>query len=349
MDHLQHLASCSSRRNERGVALILVVFIVSLATILVVNLAYSTYIGSRLNVAAQRSLQAEYLLKSALNLAMVLIQADVTPEDSPDDLWQFFKSGVAIPPEWIGLTEPNVSVQLEVRPEGCKIPLRQLVPSQGTPDLRWRRVLTQLFKDELKFDDDNEKDPTGLCPSDHCGSEQMVANLIDYMDTDSESYDDGPYRGIEKDLPKGYFPNQSLQRTEELASIPGFTPARVQKLLPLVSANRVVSVNINCAPELVVRALHPNLSDQNVQDILAFRQDAERGPFRGGGLSSQLQELSIDADVANDIVLLIQAQSDLFQVVSKVEYATSVYFLRAILQKDSAPGVLPKVVSLELF
>ena len=336
----------SCQGHQKGVALILIVFIIALASIIVLNLAYSTFIGSRLNLAAERSLQAEYLLKSALNFAVVLIRADTSSEDSPDDLWYVFRNGVSIPAEWLELNEPNLTVQLEIRAEGAKLPIRELVPTQGAPSPKWLPIFTRLFKDILQFDKDEEEDRSGLCPQPNCSPEQMIANLIDYIDADNEPFDDGPYKGIEKE---GLFPNKRLLRTEELASVPGFTPGRVQRLLPLISAAMFSQVNINSAPREVLLAIDSDLTDQNVEDIRAFREDKERGPFRTDSLQSQMSVIGIDQDIVTRIVSLLTERSDLFQVVAKVDYATSKYFLRALVRRDPTPGAMPYVISMELF
>ena len=343
----------SHRRRQTGVALILVVFIIALAGIIVVNLAHSTFISARLNSSTERGLQAEYLLKSALNLARFLIMLDTTAADRPDDPWAYFRNGIEIPPEWIGISQPNLRVKLEIRPEGAKIPLRALVSPSGMVDRKWRRVLTTLFKDVLKFDEDKEEDHTGFYPGEHFSSEQMVANLIDYIDADSESYEDPEYpgKGREKDeVLQNIFPNREIMRSEELAGIPGFTPARVQKLLPLVTAQRVWKVNINAAPESVLKSLHPNITDDNVRKMVDFRENKEQGPFEdGGGLYNQLESVGLDQAVISDIASLVQGKGDLFQVIAKVDYLTSSYFLRAFVQRQSALGGLPQILSVELY
>ena len=63
--------------SQKGVALLLVVFILALATIIIVNLTYSTMISSQQNTNMQRATQAEYLLKSMESLAIVLLKNDM--------------------------------------------------------------------------------------------------------------------------------------------------------------------------------------------------------------------------------------------------------------------------------
>ena len=347
-----HIRNQKASGKDSGVALILVIFVVALATILVVNLTYSSYLGGRLNKSAERSLQAEYLLKSALNLARLLIQSDPTPEDSINDPWATFKDGVAIPSTLLGITEPNLRIELEIRPENTKLSLRPLRPTLS-PNPKTRDIFLRLFR-SLGFDTDKELDQTGLVREKEFDSPRMVANLIDYMDDGSESLDDGDFQGVETQFgTKEVFPNKELSRLGELSGIPGFTPLRVQKLLPFITTARDsgTQVNINFAPREVLKALSSSISDGQVDSIIQFR-DGPDGPFKSGGnLPGQIENAVNDATLASEISSLVTDRGDLYQVIAKVDYETSVFFLRAlILARGRGPGAaLPEIQTLELY
>ena len=339
-------------KNDRGVALMLVVFMVALATILVMSVASSSYLGSRRELASARALQAEYLLKSALNIAIALIKEDTSPEDGfQDPTWGPFVNGRAIPGELLELPQPNIQIELEIRPEETKIPIKTLLPSSlsGGPDPIWRGVLTRLFQN-LGFDEDKEQDHTGLFPQRVFGAEEMVANLVDYMDRDNESYQDanGAFAsGIEGELPADTFPNQQIKRVGEIANIPGFTPARVQRLLPLLTGfGDGRRVNINLAPKVVLKSLSAGMSDQNVEDIIAFRM-SEQGPFTLHNKTTELAALLGDT-LSNEVNSYLDVEAKWFQIIAKVDYGTSTFFLRGYVQ-ETQTGQLPIVRSTELF
>src|SRR5690606_1481215 len=127
------------------------------ASIIVVNLAYSTDLSGRRNAIVERSLQAEYLLKSSANLARAFLEEDDTPEDSGKDGWGKFGNGIEVPPELLEISEPNLRLSLEIRPEDAKIKLSQILPiSSGDADPRWRGVILRLFR-SLGFDDDSSE------------------------------------------------------------------------------------------------------------------------------------------------------------------------------------------------
>ncbi|RIL12544.1 MAG: hypothetical protein DCC75_00280 [Proteobacteria bacterium] len=337
-----------SRRSQSGVALLLVVFLVALASVLVLDLAYSTFLGGRLSASAERQLQAEYLLKSALNISRVLLREDKTIEDSPKDDWGIFKDGLAVPAEWLGLTQPNIQVQLEIRPEDTKFPLRQLVPSGSAPNTKWVSSLYRLFQ-QMDFDNDKEADPSGPFKGKHFESRELIGNLLDYMDYDKESYSDGTYSGLEGQLPDGTFPNLPIQRVGELSVIPGFTAERIRRLYPFITARTTNSINLNFAPKAVLKALHADLSDASIDEIASFR-DSEDGPFTQAQWTSQIANF-VSSDILDGpdgIRIMLSPASRQFQVISKIDYGTSTYFMQALIEKGS-PRELPKIRAFELY
>jgi len=347
-DRLPGMATLERVRREHGVALILVLFVVSLASVLVISLAWSTHLGSRLNSFSERGFQAEYILKSAISFARVMIQIDKTPADGEQDLWGRFINGIELPPALLGITEPNIRVALEIRPEEAKIPLRALVPvASGPPDEKWRNLLLRFFQ-QLKFDEDNEPDHTGLFPDRIFTAGELVATLVDYMDQDSESYaGEGFAAGSEGELPKDTYANQRMARVGELSAIPGFTPGRVRRLTPFVTVFGNNRININIAPEAVLLALHPAITADQVKQIVAFRASDE-GPFTDQNMNEKLTEIIGDDSVYSQIATMISVRGVWFQVLAKVDYGGSTFFMRAYISRNNLND-LPEIRSVELF
>ncbi len=263
-----------------------------------------------------------------------------------------FLNGVAVPPALLGISENNVRLELEIRPEDSKLPIGALLPPGfTTPDAKWRSAFESLFQNPpLDFDNDKEEDQTGLFPNRHFNSNELVSNLIDYMDPDS----DPTINGIEGDpaLPEDAFPNQPIQRIGELSTIPGFSPTRTRRLIPYVSGvgsigGTINRVNINLAPSIVIKSLRTSIEDDMVTQILAFR-GGEEGPFTDQNYTTKLTEILGDSTLFNDIANLISVRSRCFQVIAKVDYGTAIYFMRAYLIKQNA-GELPEIKSVELF
>lgn len=333
---------------ERGVALIMVIFMIAIASALLVSLTSSTYTSMRLNRAAEQRIKAEYILKSAVNLAQVLIKSDTTQyDDRNQDVWMRFVDGAEVPGELVGISEPNVRVSLLIASEKGKIPLLSLVNLSGA-DQSWRDVLVALFQN-LGFDKPLTVDQSNSASSQkNYSSTQMVANLIDYLDTDKNSYSASGFQaqGCEGELPTGEeFRNDGSMEslTSELGSIPGFTPSRIQDLLPFVSLRSKDSININAAPEQVLQALiqglDPSASADQAGKLIACRDPANGGPFNQS-YGSQITAC-IDPNVATLIKPKLVAQGDIFSIIAKVDYGLNTFMASATLKASN--GRLPTI------
>lgn len=331
----------------------LVIFMVALASIILVALTDSTYVAMRLNSATQRRVKAEAILKSVVNVAQVLIKNDTTQYDSPkEDAWMHFKDGQEIPGAMIGLKEPNVRVSMQISSAGGKFGLLTLLnSSDGQPNRTQVDTLARLFK-VLGFDqpDRASKNVGSTPPQQMVDSKQMVVNLVDYLDDNTQSADIQNYpRGIEDSLPQGKeFRNERVidSLVGELSGIPGFTPERIQRMYNYVSLGRVQQINLNAAEEPVIQALNEQLDAQTAQRIMQFREPSGGGPFTTE-MRQQLDSL-IGQDLSSRISPLVAAKGSIFDVIAKVEYGTSSYMATAIL-RDQGPGRLPKIESLQIY
>lgn len=339
-----------AENQEQGVALIMVIFMVVLCSAILVSLSDSTYTAMRVNRTTEQRVKAEYIMKSAVNFARVLIQNDSTQFDDPSrDDWMQFQEGREVPGALIGIAEPNVRISLLIAPENAKIPLVEVVQSAGV-DTGWRDVLVSLFRD-LGFDTaPTNPDPAGGTPSRAYSSTDMVANLIDYLDSDQVSYSDSGFQGIESDLPQGTeFPNsgriESLQ--SELTSIPGFTPLRVQQLIPYISIHRKAQININAAPRRVLRALIEGLDPNTAggtavteaDKLISCREPANGGPYNES-FRSQMNAC-ITPSTADRIKPKLTNKANIFSVITKVEYGETSFFSSAYLEEKN--GRLPEI------
>ena len=343
--------------RERGVALILVTFIVALATIIVVSLTYNTYMAARSNMVAERSLQAEYLLKSLLNFARVLIKEDTTEESSAKDPWGRFAGGQNLEPSLLGFDIPGLQMQLEINAEDAKVPVPALMLTtvNSDPDLKWRNVIECLFRD-LGFDNDQQeiwkqKPFEGR----FFNAQQMTANLIDYMDPNSESYEvQGFEKGVEGELnekDQDIFRNSAMLELDELAKIPGFTPSRLRKVLPYMTTHGAKTrVNVNLAPRRILKCLNSGMTEAAADKIIAFRESAE-GPFTRENIAAEMQKI-LDESTWSAISLMVNAgpqnESPHFQVLAKVDYGAATFFMRAYVYRWNA-GELPVIYSVEIF
>lgn len=333
--------------RERGIALILVTFIVALASIIVVSVVQSTYLGSRMNAVVERSLTAEYLLKSTLNVAIALLQTDPDYQtDGFKDIWAKFADGLPIPPNLLGITDPSIRVALEIAPENRKLKFINLVNSSGIPDVRYRDMLVTLFRQpNLDFDNDKQVMKAGPLKGQFFDAEQTVAALIDYQDPDDVSYTaTGFAQGIEANVKKGVFANKLIDRIPELYSVPGFTPTRIRKLSQFITIYDGGAININFADPELIYSLSPQIGPQEFAQIKGYRE-SDQGPFTA---SDGKMRAIIGDTLYNQIKPQFDYASKWFQIVGEVDYGPKAYFMRAIVYRQT-PGTPLNISSLEFF
>lgn len=342
-----HHSTTARHLSEAGVALFLVVAVIALTSIVVLNLTYTTTLENRSNRSVEQALQAEYLLKSALNLARTLIHFDQTPNiDGKQDIWADgilpFTSGATIPNQLLGVTDPGVRIQMMIQPVDSKIPIQH-------PGGVFRDVLQRLF-DELGFDNDGEVDHTGLMPGKILDSKEMVAALIDYIDNETPpvSYNKDGYQGIESQLgDKSPCRNDGkIRRVGELTVIPGYTPARMQLISKYTRVRGSQKININLAPEIVLRVLDPDLTEPEIESILAYRETNSFGDQYAQLADDLKANTSVSQSNQTKLVNFLDMNSSYFYVIAKVEYSSSAFFMIAYVTQGTA-SELPKVDSIE--
>ena len=334
---------CSIQRPQRGVALLMVVFMIALASALLISLTDSTYVAMRLNSAAEHRIKAEYILKSAVSVAQVLLKTDITSYDDPQqDAWMAFADGREVPGDMLGLTEPNIRVTLMIASKSGKIPLAMVWQASNPTATTWRDIVTALFR-ILGFDTPAPNTNTSSSAP-FVNAEEMVANLIDYLDLDQTNYQQNGFAsGVEANLPDDVqFRNGGTidSLASELASIPGFTPGRIQKILPFVyvSIKSVREVNLNAAPYEVVAAMTDSTS---AVQLLAYRQN--QGPFKN--VVSDLQNCGVT--ITGPRSGIFSVSGTLYEVIAKVEYGTAAFMASAEL--SGASGKLPTITNFQVY
>lgn len=330
-------------------ALIMIVFMIALASAILVSLTDSTYVAMRLNGAAEQRIKAEYILKSAVNVAQVLIKSDITTFDDPtQDAWMIFADGREIPGDILAIPEPNIRVSLLITSANAKIPILKIYSTSGGVEQNWKAIILRLFV-QLGFD---QPIPMNQAPdgSPLPEAKQLVANLIDYLDTDEDNFpgDTLVSPGIEETLPNGQkFPNSGAMDSlaNELPSIPGFSAGRIQRLLPYVTTIRTSRINVNAAPIEILSAV---LTDPSG----AASIEQCRNPASGGTpIQSPSTDLSGSGRCAvNDTnTTLFAGQGEWYEVIAKVEYGTAMFMASAVLDNKSGGGRLPKIDSFQMY
>ena len=270
------------RKNQNGMALLLVLVIITLLTSLLMELSYSTLVDQRLTETFRDSTKAYYLAKGGIAAGRMLLKADKNDYDSTDELWH---TGIINYPVGQG------AVSVAITDLDGKLAINELVNGNNPQTVvvdRFYRLFSSLEIEHLA-------DPA-----------ELVAALIDWLDSGSQNYQliqtdglDIPVSGAEDDyyqgLANGYScKNGPLESMDELLLVKGFSQEVVNIVAPYLTVNGSNKININTASDKVLLSLSSQLDEQAIEAILEHRQD---GPIE------KITELeSLLADEAYSIV-----------------------------------------------
>ena len=293
--------------DERGLALLITLFVVALVTVLVVDYHFDATVELELAANYASDVQAYSLAMAGVNFARVLLQQDDAEVDGPDELWfQLGQVPLCLPPEQLlamaeaaaseaqaALTPetlPEVGqsaqacIRLRITDEAAKLPINALMPppspENAAPDRDWRLIFEAFFG---RFGIEQEK----------------LEALLDWLDADTvprlHGAEDGYYQSLEHPYTAQHGPMRVLGElrlvrgfdAETLAKLfPGLTPEALADVdldsNPYLTAygDRQAKVNLNTADAEVLRALFAGLLegaatvDELVEEVLVRRQEA---------------------------------------------------------------------------
>ncbi|HXG21453.1 MAG TPA: type II secretion system minor pseudopilin GspK [Methylomirabilota bacterium] len=297
---------------ERGAALVIVLLAITLLTVLVVEFAYSTQIDQHLAHNAARSLQAAYLARSGVNLALLALKQDaqVSSIDALNEEW-----ARALPPLPVG----EGVVTIRVTDEQGKLNLNALRNSNGTINMQWRQTAERLFM--LRGVELSLLDP-----------------VLDWLDAD----DFPEPRGAEKNYYLGLTPaytarNGAFLTLGELGRVAGLTPAiraRLDEVVTVLpeSAN---TINENTAPRDVLAALFPSVEAKRLDAFMAARID-----MPSHGRNDLRERLGLPPRTQEEGVNLTNPRSEFFSIAAVATIGTVSQLLRVTVHRR-AGEVIP--------
>lgn len=287
------------RKNQKGVALLLTMFMTMMITYLVMEIIYDSSVEYSVNSQAVSRLKAYYAAKSGLEISLVRIKlygqiqkqlGSQIPADKRkllDMIWQFpFSWPPMIPEEASGVDKDLVQDKVKestmdssyvtsISEEGSKIDLNDLVsPSKGLREIT-KKLLLQTFEG-LRQNDEN-----WARANEDLRAEEIVNNIIDWVDADQISLNGGDERQNYAHLPadKPLPPNRGFRTIDELRMVHGVDEVVYNALKDRVTIYGMRAINPNHAPADVLKALDPSINDEIVTKIMARRNDPEQKPF----------------------------------------------------------------------
>jgi general secretion pathway protein K len=295
--------------GQTGAALITTLLAVTLLTVAVVEFAYSSQVDYHLARNALTALQANYLARSGVNLAVLVLKRDsrsASGIDSLQDEW-----ARPLPPLPVG----NGMVEIRVTDEQGKLNLNALRNTSGTINRTWREVAERLFI--LR----------GVEPS-------ALEPLLDWLDADDFPEPRGAESNYYAQLSPPYTPANGLLLTlGELGRVEGFSVALRTQLATVVTVlpSNMTLINANTAPVEVLAALFPMVDHQTLEMFLASRLEA---PVHG--VNEFRDRLGFDPKVQLDTLRLITVRSEYFAITTLATIDPVVQGLSVMVQRRSA-------------
>jgi len=240
-------------RQEKGMALLLVLALTALLSALVVQIAFNSYVDLRLVETFRDQTRAQYIARGGIEVGRYLLSSDTNDYDGATEPW-----AQGIPNYPVG-DIGSVSVKIEA--EDGKINLNTLVTASGNPNTVVVDRCERLF------------DIVGIA-----NPQAQVDALIDWIDQDDDPRPAGAEAGYYASQPDNVrCKNAPLDTLDELKVIAGFSAEDVELLRPHVSVFGSDKIHLNSATPEVLYALADEMDMDTA--ILMTQQSRER-PYR---------------------------------------------------------------------
>jgi len=256
-----------ARLDNKGIALILTILIVSLVVSL--TLQFNRSMRSNLYAAANLSdgIKLGCIARSGFQGALAVLYADgsLSSVDSLRDDWAYVKAYSEVS---VSLFEDGYFL-IDITDLSGRIQINHLVNEQGDYNDAQRNILLRLLGlPQFELDADE--------------AENLVDAIKDWIDEDNEvtrfGAEDAYYLTLEDPYP---CKNGPLESPEELLLVRGMTrdlfygTEEAPGISRYVSAYGEGKININTADHLVLRALSDRIDEELAEEMVAYRMDED--------------------------------------------------------------------------
>ena len=279
-------------KDEKGVALVLVLVVIALLVSLVVDFTYTMQVDMTLAANQRDEIKALYTARSGVELAKLTLQEDDNEYDAQDEAWALFD-------ELPGFIAEDDEGRFKgtIVDEESKFPIHSLVNDQGVLVPARLDQLERLF---VLLDIDRE----------------LIDAIVDWLDSDDTA---GPF-GAEDAYYEGLSPpypckDGHLASIEELLLVKGMTEeilygdAEKEGLLQYLTIHSDGEININTASSVVLQCLSKDIDEGLAQIIIEYREEA---PFQSDAEIKTVPGMT--EAIYNEIKDRITIQSSIFSI-----------------------------------
>lgn len=336
-------------KDESGLALLMTVFVLALASILVMDFSYRMRFDTRTSRAYCESIQAEYILKSTLNFARLLLELpklDGINEDWLGEPWALIGSAPTLP-----ISDFQGNTRLIIVDEEGKIDINSIAdPPTPNPNphggslveatnpqaqekanplqessLFWKNSVREIFIAAGFISESYDPEQYRTLGNLAYEAGQQVAIIHDWIDPDDTSYSNISFdgEGIESSSNSDMFFDRPLKSLTELQLVPGMTAERVRRIAPFI--------RVSDQPSAIIRRINVNTAPYEVLIAVGFSES------QAAELAQQRLNLPITKDILYPLVLgdpllakHTKVTSSEFSVISRVAMPNVTKWLHAI-------------------
>jgi general secretion pathway protein K len=294
----------SGRREQRGVAVLVAMLVVTIGTIIAVNLMWQATLDLRRAESALATDQGMLYVQGAEAWAADILRQDQVDSPNSDHLAEPWAT--ELPP--LPVDGGTISGHLEDL-QG-RFNLNNLLTPEGRPDPLARHQFERLL---LLL----EIDPA------------LAGAVVDWEDPDTDvqfpnggedvtySAADPPYRT----------PNTAITTTSELMAVTGFTREIYAKLAPFVTVlPRGTKLNVNTASDVVLASLSDDIDLPMAQSLIEQRAGADFPNI----------DMAFRGLVPAQMLRRIDGVTEFFMLTATVTLGTNQLTMRSILQRDAS-------------
>ncbi len=312
-------------RRQRGVALIIALVLVALATILATKLSYDGFLERRRTVGVLAAEQAFHFALGAEALA-----ADVLMQDA-----QSSAATTTLAAPWAQVTQP-LPITPDNDPEAEPIGTMQ----GALEDMQGRFNLNTL----ARLGADGKEDPRPLQQFQRLlvsvGVEAKWAGMArDWIDQDDavgspDGAEDAVYTSQTPPYRTGNWPMMS---PSELMNLPGFGAERYRKIAPYVTAlpDAGTTINICTAPALVLESLVEGLNGEWSGNPAVLATGRKAGCFPDVATFKNVATSFAGPKAIENIGTPIDTKSNYFLLTTRVTLGTTQFTLYSLLKRGT--------------
>lgn len=296
------ITNMSTRGAQRGVAILTAMLVVTIGTIIAVNLLWQATLDLRRTEAALAADQGLMFVQGAEAWAADILRQDQV--DSPDSDHLGEPWATELPP----LPVDGGVITGRLEDLQARFNLNNLIDVEGREDERSRLQLERLLTSL-------ELDPA------------LAGLIVDWLDPDVETHfpsggEDAVYADTD---PQYRTPNSMITTPSELLAVLGFDAESYAKLAPYVTALPIgTKLNVNTASDVLLASLSDDLDSSTAESLIEERAGAEFVDI----------DATFEGLVEPETLRRIDGVTEHFLLTATVTLGTNQLTMRSLLQRD---------------